>query len=172
MKMLTPLYLALMHAFSDRAQEIVGKFGPENSARIMQEYSTLRLDGGRQSGKTTAVVQFVADWLHKGNDVVFIGKNSNVSIRFKSMVAKYFKSGLYVDYDANIWNRIVLTSQRVFLSKQGINAFRGRSLNKTLFIVDEPIKVDMTKYYEQYGEGAFYSCYRGGIPMWFVIGIQ
>lgn len=172
MKFLTPLYLALMHAFSDRAQEIVDKVSPEHSSRMMQEYSTLRLDGGRQSGKTAAVVQFAADWLHKGNDVVFIGKTSSASAQFKSMVSKHFKSGLYLNYDSNVLNRIVLTSQRVFLSQQGIDVFRGRSLHRTLFIVDEPIKVDMTKYYNQYGEGAFYACYRGGIPMWFVIGMQ
>ena len=62
MKSLFAPYLSLMHAFKIRADDCIEilKESHYTPVDILREYATLKIDGGRQSGKTKAVAEFAA----------------------------------------------------------------------------------------------------------------
>ena len=78
---LTGPYLSLMNAFTHhsdvRVEEICNSgFYVPDSPHLFKEYCTLRLDGGRQSGKSTAVTNFAANWLYDGGTVIVLSNTS------------------------------------------------------------------------------------------------
>lgn len=170
MKYLTPLYLSMMYAFVDCSREKlknIPKYGMSDIG-IYQEYRTLNLNGGRQTGKSTAVNQFVNEWISEGNDVVYIVNNYNSIKKTKRNInAKEDDSG-----------KVLFTTLRTFLSDSGSYPFRGQSMKNCLVVVDEPC----TKLPELY---KLYKAYEDNIkpctmhmdketehPLFFVLGIQ
>lgn len=173
MKYLTPIYLTLMHAFENRADHML-KLANEytNGVSLMQEYCTLRLDGGRQSGKTEAVVEFAYKWLNRGGSVSIISISQSYAKTTENKLIKFIKE--YDDYD-KYRNEIVTTSIRDFLSKNCCK-YRGMSFGRQLIIIDEPLRApEMLKFYEAYYEHVIPSTYNrapGDLPLFFVIGMQ
>lgn len=171
MKYLTAQYLSLMHAFTDHA--ISRLDNPENSWQypiaMLQEYGTLRLDGGRQTGKTEAVSQFAADWLSEGNSVVVIANKSEYARDTCDRIKRRWKVLESLDKENGV---LMHDTVRSFLS--GKDKFRGISLKRTLFIIEEPIRIpEMYKFYEAWDDlSACYSANKPKLPLFFVLGIQ
>lgn len=180
MKFLTPIYSTLMHAFVERSDEIVEMMNRQNISRAyqMMEYRTLRLDGGRQSGKSTACAEFASDWIKDGGDVVYIGWNSDSCGNFKSMIKtasqRYWQRSEVVDLLRHKFTGV--PSIRNFLSDAGHDRFRGMSMNKVLVIIDEPLDrmPNISKIYERYEETIRFCTNSTGneLPIFFVIGCQ
>lgn len=135
----------------------------------MQEYCTLRIDGGRQSGKSEAVAQFCKDWLSDGNDVVVISTNTENSLCLSKRISAEYRSVTRVN--KNDKSKVIFTTIRDYLSGQGVK-FRGIQLNRVLIVIDEPLKMpEMYKFYEMYEHYMGMSSLNQ-LPLFFVIGMQ
>lgn len=173
MKYLTAPYLALMQAFSDRALERLDDPDLQflNKISLMQEYGTLRLDGGRQTGKTEAVARFAADWLAEGKSVIVIANKYT----YADETCKRIKRRHAALENVNIQNGVLIADTvRSFLDSRG-DKFRGVSLKRTLVIIEEPIRVpEMYKFYSAWKDLA--PCYLSSnetkLPLFFVMGMQ
>ena len=177
MKYLTAPYLTLMHAFKAHADLMLEKYKPYASPiELLGEYSTLRLDGGRQSGKTEAVVQFCVEWMEDGGSVYVISSSQQNSNATRHRISKAWNNRInFRSFDEDYFKRNVLTDTvRAFLSDGGSKA-RGRTLNRILYIIDEPMNVpSLHKFYEAHYKGPFYAtCNQTDkLPLFFVIGMQ
>lgn len=178
MKYLTPVYLTLMHAFRDAADS---RLNDDEYRRIydpiglMKEYGTLRIDGGRQTGKTEAVAQFAKDWLLEGGSVIILSTRYTQSNETADVIKRVYKSSRSInksdDYDLN--HNVIPMAIRSFLSDT--SRFRGIRLNRCLFVIEEPMKVpDMNKFYSAYMENTRWSVMANTdkLPLFFVIGMQ
>ncbi|BAQ22774.1 hypothetical protein AU156_gp124 [Edwardsiella phage PEi20] len=173
MKYLTAPYLTLMHAFHAHADDVLSnqKYEQDRIAN-MQEYCTLRLDAGRQTGKTEAVALFAADWIDEGGTVICLAYNSSYAkatedrIRIKCM-HKYVKINPL---------QIFSHSMRSFLSDSGDRPYRGTSLSRVLVIIDEPCSKmpEIYKFYKAYEDNVKLATRTSGAkyPLFFVMGIQ
>lgn len=172
MKYLTAPYLTLMYAFKDHATSRLDN--PDNTwmhqISMLQEYGTLRLDGGRQTGKTEAVSRFAAEWLAEGNSVVVIANKSEYSRDTANRIQRRWSDLEDIDKDKGV---LIYDTVRSFLSDDH-NKFRGISLKRTLFIIEEPIRIpEMYKFYEAWENlRVCYSVNKPGLPLFFVLGIQ
>lgn len=176
MQYLTYPYLTLMHAFKDRAFE---RLDPHNDywkcltpmSRV-SEFGTLRLDGGRQTGKSEAAALFAADWLHDGNDVIVISTNAAQSRELKERIERKAKGIQRID--SNLRGFCVHDTIRSFLDED-FNKYRGLSLTRALIIIDEPMKMpDVKKFYESYFYLVNHCLCQGDkpLPLFFVMGMQ
>lgn len=177
MKYLTAPYLTLMHAFHAHADSCLEEQREGTSLHaLMQEYCTLRIDGGRQSGKTEAASQFADEWIANGGDVVVLAeKVSYANITKDKIISKHFRQ-LSPRYSAiELRSRIITASMRDFLSDD-CNKFRGRSLSRILFIIEEPIRLpELYKFYDKWYTDIRWchqSSAREVLPFFFVMGIQ
>ena len=175
MKFLTPVYLTLMHAFADRALERLD--GPNwvhlNPISKMQEFGTLRIDGGRQTGKSTAVAEFASRWRDSGNDVIILSNNSSQSRELVDLIKRKCNSNYCIDKDHKGF--IIGDTIRSFLDDDRFNKYRGLWINRVLVIIDEPMKVpEMYKFYKAYQTlTTKYMCQGDKpLPLFFVLGIQ
>ena len=176
MKYLTAPYLTLMHAFKNHADNRLDHPNTTHyhPTALMQEYCTLRLDGGRQTGKTEAVAQFADEWLEDGGTIIVLGKTYAIANDTKDRIIREHTRKYNPAKSAQELKREIITSPiRQFLSDSEIK-FRGQTLQRILFIIDEPMHVpEMHKFYSAYHETIRY-CNRPGtkLPLFFVIGIQ
>lgn len=160
-----------MHAFTDHA--ISRLDNPENSWQypiaMLQEYGTLRLDGGRQTGKTEAVSRFAADWLAEGNSVIVIANKCEYSRGTHDRIKRCWEALENIDKDNGV---LMYDTVRSFLGEQC--KYRGIPLKRTLFIIEEPIRIpEMYKFYEAWDNlKACYHTSKPGLPLFFVLGIQ
>ena len=176
---LTGPYLSLMNAFTHhsdaRVEEICNSgFYVPDSPHLFKEYCTLRLDGGRQSGKSIAVTNFAANWLYDGGTVIVLSNTSS----YAKISADHIKKEFSRYSSDDIRFRLFTDSVRSFVGNRG-SKFRGLTLSRILYIIDEPVKSpDMDKIYDIHIETVQYcynsKCCIGGItrPQFFVIGMQ
>lgn len=173
MKYLTPIYLTLMHAFKDRALACFNN--PDHRGMhpisMIQEVGTLRIDGGRQSGKTEAAAQFAADWLARGDSVIVMAVNSSYAKETADRINRRWKSLEYIDKTKGV---LLTDTIRKFLSDNK-DQYRGIALQRTLIIIEEPMKIpEMYKFYEAW-QSMHLNYISGGeapLPLFFVMGIQ
>jgi hypothetical protein len=175
MKYLTPVYLTMMYAFTDRALERLD--GPDwdyiSPVGKMQEFGTLRIDGGRQTGKSTAVADFASRWRDAGNDVIVLSTNSSQSRELVDLIKRKCTTNHCLN--RNHQGFIIGDTIRSFLSDDGFTKYRGLSITRLLIIIDEPMKVpDMSKFYNAYQDLVNRYMCQGNkpLPLFFVIGIQ
>lgn len=173
MKYLTPLYLSLMHAFKDHAFKRLDAL--ENSCMypisMMQEYGTLRIDGGRQSGKTEAAARFAAEWLAEGNSVIVMGVNSSIARDTRDRIMRRWAA---LDNNDKIKGVLIDDTIRSFLGETW-NKYRGISLQRTLIIIEEPMRIpEMYKFYAAYEDLTNRNLCQvpKPLPLFFVMGIQ
>lgn len=175
---LTGSYLSLMNAFTHhsdaRVEEICNSgFHVPYSLHLFKEYCTLRIDGGRQSGKSIAVTNFAANWLYDGGTVIVLSNTSAYAKISANNIKKEFSR--YSNDDIRF--RLFTDSVRSFIGNKG-SKFRGLSLSRILYIIDEPVKSpDMDKIYSVHIDVHYCcnsKCCIGGItrPQFFVIGMQ
>lgn len=175
MQYLTYPYLTLMHAFKDHAFECLDSNSPWNFLTPMSrvsEFGTLRLDGGRQTGKSEAAALFAADWLHDGNDVIVISNKSSQSKELKERIERKAKGIQRID--SNCRGFCIHDTIRSFLNED-FDKYRGLSLTRLLVIIDEPMKMpDVKKFYESYFYLANHCFCQGDkpLPLFFVMGMQ
>lgn len=178
MKYLTAPYLTLMHSFRIRADRCLDEYSEPGFSQhaLMQEYTTLRIDGGRQSGKTEAAAQFADEWIAEGNEVVVLAEKVEYAERTKKRILNKHSMQLRPRYSSTeLRSRIITCSIRDFLSNN-CNKFRGRSLSRILFIIEEPIRIpEMYKFYDKWYVD-IRLCHRTSnnvkLPLFFVMGIQ
>lgn len=175
---LTGPYLSLMNAFTHhsdaRVEEICKNDYIPPFEDLLKQYCTLRLDGGRQSGKSTAVTNFAANWLYDGGTVIVLSNTS----AYAKISAGHIKKEFSRYSGDDIRFRLFTDSVRSFIGNKG-SKFRGLSLSRILYIIDEPVKSpDMDKIYDIHIETVHHCCNSncciGGItrPQFFVIGMQ
>lgn len=174
--MLTPIYLTLMHAFRQHADYVLERDSNRGLDEIsmMQEYCTLRLDAGRQTGKSESVAEFCKDWLSEGNSVIVISEKLSQSLEISKRIDIAYNNVLRIQKSPA---KIIATTKRKFLSD---SEFRGMSLKRPLIIIDEPMRIpEMYKYYEAYKDNVKSCTLSSGakdkikdLPLFFVIGIQ
>ncbi|AIA80028.1 hypothetical protein JS09_061 [Escherichia phage vB_EcoM_JS09] len=175
---LTGPYLSLMNAFTHhsdaRVEEICKNGYAPPFEDVLKQYCTLRLDGGRQSGKSTAVTNFAVNWLYDGGTVIVLSNTSAYSKISAGNIEKEFSR--YSSDDIRF--RLFTDSVRSFIGNEG-SKFRGLTLSRILYIIDEPIKApDMDKIYNIHIKTVQHCCKSkyciGGIarPQFFVIGMQ
>jgi hypothetical protein len=175
MQFLTPIYLTLMHAFADRAIERLDSnqytwYGPEAK---MDMFGTLRIDGGRQTGKTSAVAQFAAEWAAKGNDVIVMSTVSHRSREVAGLIKKISKAN--PQYDSPKPGFVTYDTVRSFLDEGNYHKYRGLSLTRLLIIIEEPMKLpSMDKFYSSYLKMVNQYMCQGDkpLPLFFVMGMQ
>ncbi|QOI66604.1 hypothetical protein [Erwinia phage FBB1] len=172
--MLTYNYLALMHAFRNHADYVLERDKNRylNSIGMMQEYCTLRIDGGRQTGKTEAVTEFCKDWLAEGNDVIILSTKLASSIDTVSKIKRRYTEFQQIGKETG--RKIIPMTIRDYLS--GSNKLRGIFLNRVLIVIDEPMRIpEMYKFYYEY-EQSVQMCRMYAenkeLPLFFVMGIQ
>lgn len=175
MKFLTPIYLALMHAFADRAIERLDsdRYTWYNPEARMGEFGTLRLDGGRQTGKTSAVVQFATDWVAQGNDVIVMSTVSHRAREVAGLIKKVSKAN--PRYDTPKHGFITYDTIRSFLDEGNYHKYRGLSITRLLIIIEEPMRMpSMDKFYSSYLKMTNQYMCQGNkpLPLFFVIGMQ
>lgn len=173
MKYLTAPYLALMQAFSDHALERLDDPDLQylNKISLMQEYGTLRLDGGRQTGKTEAVARFAADWLAEGKSVIVIANTYSYAKETCDRIKRRHSALENIDVQNGV---LIADSVRSFLDSRH-DKFRGVSLKRTLIIIEEPIRVpEMFKFYASWKDLApcYVSSSETKLPLFFVMGMQ
>lgn len=173
MKYLTYPYLTLMHAFRDRADfELDKSYNRQiNRIALMQEYCTLRIDGGRQSGKSEAASKFAAEWMAEGNSVIVICTKTEFS---RGLVGRIRRDYNNIDSIHKKSGALIGDTIRSFLSDGIQNKYRGISLSRTLIIIDEPMNIpEMYKFYAGY-ENVERQCCRlqKDFPLFFVMGMQ
>lgn len=170
--MLTPIYLTLMHAFRNHADYVLEQDKVRGLCPIamMQEYCTLRLDGGRQTGKSEAVAEFCKDWMCEGNDVIIISNKLSQSLELSRRIERAYNN---VHRMQKTPAKVIASTNRKFLSDI---EFRGMSLQRPLIIIDEPMKIsEMYRYYKAYEDNLQICTLSSGIkdlPLFFVIGMQ
>lgn len=175
MKFLTPIYLTLMHAFAERAIERLDsdQYAWYEPASRMQEFGTLRLDGGRQTGKTSAIAQFAADWVSKGNDVIVMSSSSHRSREICDIIKRVSKAQPHLNVERPGF--VVYDTVRSFLDEDHFHKYRGLSVTRLLIIIEEPIRLPaMDKFYEAYQTMMNKFMRQGSkpLPLFFVIGMQ
>ncbi|WCZ66434.1 hypothetical protein [Yersinia phage MHG19] len=169
---LTSNYLSLMNAFKHHSDARVDKLPsiyPKHSTSLLAEYCTLRLDGGRQSGKSVATTHFAADWLMDGGTVIVLSDKSSYARITADRIKKRMKEFGYSDNHLLISNSV-----RSYVGNEA-HFLRGRSLTRILYIIDEPMKVDMGKIYEVHQKTVWPSMLGQGVDkqsLFFVIGMQ
>ena len=164
-----------MYAFMDRALERLdsNKWNFLNSVSRMQEFGTLRIDGGRQTGKSSAAAEFASRWRDAGNDIIVISTTASRSREMVDLIKRKCNTNFCIDRDHKGF--IVGDTIRSFLSEDGLYKYRGLSITRVLVIIDEPIKLpDMMKFYEAYNRLVCeYVCQgQKPLPLFFVIGLQ
>ncbi|AEO97072.1 endoribonuclease [Salmonella phage vB_SenM-AKM_NP4] len=176
---LTAPYLSLMNAFTHhsdaRVDEICKNGWVPPLETLLKEYCTLRLDGGRQSGKSIAVTNFAANWLYDSGTVIVLSNKS----AYAELSANHIKKEFSRYSNDDIRFRLFTDSVRSFIGNKGYK-FRGLSLSRILYIIDEPVKApDMDKLYDVHMETMQYccrvDCYKNNQtarPQFFVIGMQ
>lgn len=177
MKYLTPIYLTLMHGFKVHADYVLSRVHPElNYISILQEYCTLRMDGGRQSGKTKAVAEFAIEWIKDGGTVTVLSTKQAYA-RLTVEAIKKMNVGIdALDYKT-LNDNLVVTSVRDYLSEDCCK-YRGMTFGRQLIIIDEVIRCpEMYKFYAAYAERYHLSSLQKthgkiGHPLFFVIGMQ
>lgn len=174
MKFLTGPYLALMNAFVDRSKDVLSKQKYEqNRIANMQEYCTLRLDGGRQSGKTEALSLFARDWIEEGGEIIVLADTIGFAEMSRSRILSKFSHSIS---GINPKDKIYMQSIRKFLSSSCRDRFRGHSLSKVLVIIDEPCyrMPEIYKFYKAYEEYISICTATSGakLPLFFVLGVQ
>ena len=171
MKYLTAPYLTLMHAFYAHADDVLSnqKYEPSRISN-MQEYCTLRLDAGRQTGKTEAASLFAADWIEEGGSVICLAYNSS----YAKSTADRIKIKCYHRNIEIGPNQLFSNAMRSFLSDSGGNAYRGLKLKRVLVIIDEPCSKmpEIYKFYKAYEDHVSLTVRDGKYPLFFVMGIQ
>lgn len=176
MKYLTAPYLTLMNAFKAHSEDVLSKQKYEQD-RIanMQEYCTLRLDAGRQTGKTEAVALFASDWLEDGGQVIVLA-DTQVYARTTAIRIETKYSPLRHGDEIKFRNNIFSQSIRSFLSDSGDVRYRGRTLSKILVIIDEPCSKmpEIYKFYKAFEDNIKVNTRTSGapLPLFFVMGIQ
>ncbi|UNA02476.1 hypothetical protein [Serratia phage SP1] len=180
MKQLTQLYSALMHAHKDRVislEEQKTRFEYMSPIQIYQEYCTLRLDGGRQSGKTTASVEFAHDWIEDGGHIILIGHKAQYNREFIDRLIRHaeYRNSFRMPSRHDLQKQIhQFPGIRTFLGDN--HRFRGLRIGRPLVLIDEPMDrlPDIRKIYEKYHESVYLStgwknyC----LPIFMVIGCQ
>lgn len=174
MKFLTGPYLALMNAFVDRSKDVLrDKTEFYNRISLMQEYCTLRLDGGRQSGKTEALGMFARDWIEDGGEIIVLTDTIGFAEITRSRILSKFDHSIT---GINPKDKIYMQSIRKFLSSTCRDRFRGHSLSKVLVIIDEPCHrmPEIYKFYKAYEEYISICTATSGLqlPLFFVLGVQ
>lgn len=176
---LTGPYLSLMNAFTHhsdaRVEEICKNGYVPPFEDVLKQYCTLRLDGGRQSGKSIAVTNFAANWLYDGGTVIVLSNTS----AYARISADSIKNDFIRFSDEDIRFRLWHDSLRSFIGNEG-HKFRGLSLSRILYIIDEPIKApDMDKIYDIHIKTIQHCCRSHNAdtgetvrPQFFVIGMQ
>ncbi|AKE46138.1 hypothetical protein ACWBB6_000744 [Escherichia coli] len=176
---LTGPYLSLMNAFTHhsdaRVEEICKNDYLPPMEDVLKQYCTLRIDGGRQSGKSIAVTNFAANWLYDGGTVIVLSNTSAYAKISANNIKKEFSR--YSNDDIRF--RLFTDSVRSFIGNEG-HKFRGLSLSRILYIIDEPIKApDMDKIYNIHIKTVQHCCrsYNAETgetvrPQFFVIGMQ
>lgn len=178
MKFLTPIYLTLMHAFAERAIERLDsdQYTWYEPASRMQEFGTLRLDGGRQTGKTSALAQFAADWVSNGNDVIVMSSSSHRSREICNIIKRVYKTQPHLPHlQAPVPGFVVYDTVRSFLDEDNFHKYRGLSVTRLLIIIEEPMRLPaMDKFYEAYQVMINKFMCQGNkpLPLFFVIGMQ
>lgn len=174
-KYLTPLYLAMMHAFADTAR--AAEESPYLSLpQVIEEYRTLRLDGGRQTGKTQAIVQFCSEWIADGNSVLVVGRKLSAAKEVKERIERWYKATSYrsIDgYDPDvIKHNVDITWLRDFMNPLN-NRCRGKSFPSQMLVVFDEV-IDFPKYHEAaevYCKTYRISNHMRNDPLFFVIGM-
>lgn len=172
--MLTYSYLDLMHSFRNHADYVLEKYKDNkylSSIGLMQEYCTLRIDGGRQTGKTEAVAEFCKDWLSEGNDVIIISPKLASSIDTATKIKRRYDEVRRIDKE--LGRKIIPMTIRDYLSSS--NKLRGISLNRVLIVIDEPMRIpEMHKFYSEYSQNVnlCITDVSKKLPLFFVMGIQ
>ena len=177
---LTGSYLSLMNAFANHSDARVehicnsGFYVPD-SQTLFKEYCTLKLDGGRQSGKTKAVSIFATEWLADGGSIVILSNNT----AYANVSATAIRKEYFNNHTESIKYRLYTDSVRSFIGNTACK-FRGLSLSRVLYIIDEPVKTpDMDKIYDAHIKVVQHCC-RASCeetnqttrPLFFVIGMQ
>jgi hypothetical protein len=175
MKYLTPVYLTMMYAFKDRALERLDGETWDYLSPIskMQEFGTLRIDGGRQTGKTSAAAEFASRWRDEGGDVIVLSTNSSQSLELVDLIKRKCTTNRCLN--RNHQGFVIGDTIRSFLADDGFNKYRGLRINRALIIIEEPMKVpEMSKFYKAYQDLVErYMCQLNTpLPLFFVIGIQ
>ncbi|BBC78182.1 hypothetical protein KNT65_gp134 [Escherichia phage EcS1] len=173
MKYLTPIYLTLMHAFNNRADDCLEDKNNKglHPISLLQEYCTLRIDGGRQSGKTEAVSRFAAEWLADGKSVIVLANKSPYARKTRDRIMRRWMALENIDKVKGV---LVDDTIRNFLSDNK-DRYRGLSLQRTLIIIEEPIRIpEMYKFYEAWESMRVNYTSQGEVPLplFFVMGIQ
>lgn len=173
MKYLTAPYLTLMNAFKDHSEDVLSKQTyKQDRIANMQEHCTLRIDGGRQTGKTEAVSMFARDWIEDGGQVICLAD----TVSFAKCTADRImnKHGAKLRHD--IRGKVFTQSIRSFLSDSMMVTYRGYSFSKILIIIDEPCSrmPEIYKFYKAFEDNLAINTLYGGskLPLFFVIGIQ
>lgn len=177
---LTGPYLSLMNAFTHHSDARIEELCKTDCyippmEVLLKEYCTLRMDGGRQSGKSTAVTDFAYNWLYNGGTVIVLSNTSAYArVSYNSIKNDFIRFN-----DEDIRHRLFHDSLRSFIGNEG-SKFRGLALSRVLYIIDEPIKApDMDKIYDAHIKVVQHCC-RASCeetnettrPLFFVIGMQ
>lgn len=159
-----------MHAFRQHADYVLDRDRGLDEIAMMQEYCTLRLDAGRQTGKSEAVAEFCKDWMSEGNSVIIVSQNMAQSLEISKRIKLAYNSVLRMQ---KFPAKVLATTKRKFLSNIEC---RGMSLQRPLIIIDEPMRIpEMYRYYESYKDNWKFCSVASGnsdLPLFFVIGIQ
>ena len=177
---LTGPYLSLMNAFTHHSDARIEELCKTDCyippmEVLLKEYCTLRMDGGRQSGKSTAVTDFAYNWLYNGGTVIVLSNTSAYArVSYNSIKNDFIRFN-----DEDIRHRLFHDSLRSFIGNEG-SKFRGLALSRVLYIIDEPIKApDMDKIYDIHMKTVQHCCHAHCFktgetvrPQFFVIGMQ
>lgn len=178
MKYLTAPYLTLMNAFKDRSEAVLsdktGFISQYSRTNILAEYRTLRIDGGRQSGKTEAAALFAADWIQAGGHVICLADSERYAYDTARRISKKCKE-LLSPLEAS-HNNISTQSIRAFLSDSYDNQYRGVSMKDILIVIDEPCRKmpDIYKFYAAFENNLYINTISSGkkLPLFIVLGMQ
>ncbi|CCI88692.1 phage protein [Yersinia phage phiR1-RT] len=178
MKYLTAPYLTLMNAFNIRSEAVLSKetgfISQYSRINILAEYRTLRIDGGRQSGKTEAVALFASDWIQDGGHVICLADSEKYAYDTVFRIRKKCDGLLNLPKDYR--NNISTQSIRAFLSDSYDNQYRGVSMKKILIIIDEPCRKmpDIFKFYNAFENKLYINTVSSGkkLPLFIVLGMQ
>ncbi|AHY25091.1 hypothetical protein AVV36_gp129 [Pectobacterium bacteriophage PM2] len=181
MSYLTAPYLTLMNAFKHHSYECLDRNKGQNiyPTDLIRDFCTLRIDGGRQTGKTEAVSYFASEWIQSGGSVVVLANTASYANKTRDKIVKRHLDQMCPKFTRHELNRDIITcSIRSFLS-DSCNNFRGRSLNRILFIIDEPINCpEINKFYVKWLKDITI-CHTSKntnleefIPLFFVLGMQ
>lgn len=176
MKYLTAPYLSLMNAFKDHSDDVISQYeNQKHYSRIalMQEYRTLRLDGGRQTGKTEAASMFAKDWIEDGGQVIVLADSESYAKNTGDRIIRKFPG---LNTRSAFKNQIFTQSIRTYLSDSCSKRYHGVALKNTLIIIEEPCAKmpEIYKFYKAFEDHLMVNTITGGckLPLFFVMGIQ